>query len=53
MKNIDKKVRAKAIRDLTNNGKNRTMVRKLENLMENPETLAILNALFASIKGGK
>jgi hypothetical protein len=47
-KQIDKAVRAQKIKELTNNGKNRTMVRNLDNLMRDPETLAILNALFAS-----
>lgn len=48
MKNIDKSVRAKAIKDLTQNGRNRTRLRQINNLMEDPDTLAILNALFAS-----
>lgn len=50
-KHIDKKVRAKAIQDLTGNGKKRVMVRKITNLMEDRETLAILNALFMATRG--
>lgn len=47
-KQIDKQLRAKAIKDLTDNGKKRIILKKLENFMENPENLAILNALFAA-----
>jgi hypothetical protein len=48
VKHINKAVRAKEIQKVTNNGKNRIMARKLDKLMENKETLAILNALFQS-----
>jgi len=53
MKQIDKKIRAKAIKDLTNNGKNRTMLRKIESLMKDEEALMMLNALFMATRGGK
>jgi hypothetical protein len=47
-KQIDKKVRAKALKDLTKNGKNRYMIAQLDRLMSDKETLEILNALFAA-----
>ncbi|HBI01745.1 MAG TPA: hypothetical protein DDY18_09015 [Flavobacterium sp.] len=45
---IDKKQRAEAIKQLTNNGKKRKVVRDLNHMMSNDETLGILNALFAA-----
>ena len=53
MKNMDKKLRGEEIKKLTNNGKNRTMVKKIERLMADEETLKIMNALFAACAGEK
>ncbi len=52
-KHIDKAVRAQKIKELTSNGKNRRMVRRIEKLMEDPETCAMMNALFAATSGKK
>lgn len=40
-----KKARAISLRFLTNNGKNKVMVRKMAKLMEDPEALDLYNAL--------
>lgn len=48
-----KKARAESIKLLTNNGKNRIMVNKLEQMMKDRETLEILNALFLATSGEK
>ncbi len=45
---IDKKQRAEAIKQLTNNGRKRKVVNDLNRMMSNNETLGMLNALFAA-----
>lgn len=44
--NIDKCKRARAIKQLTDNGRKKKVVRDLHRLMSDGETLLILNALF-------
>ena len=48
-KNIDRTKRARIIRELTNNGRNRKLVRDLQLLMSQQDTLLILNALWDSL----
>lgn len=45
-KNIDASKRARAIKQLTDNGRKKKAVRDLHRLMSDRETLLILNALF-------
>lgn len=45
-KNIDRAKRAKAIKQLTDNGRKKRVVQDLHRLMADRETLLILNALF-------
>lgn len=45
-KSIDASKRGKALKHLTNNGRNKRMAHQLHKLMSNEETLQILNALF-------
>ena len=48
-----KKARAQAIKTLTNNGKNRKLVRDIERLLADDETRGMMNALFAATQKGK
>lgn len=48
---LDKVVRANAIKVLTNNGRNRGLVRQINKVMGDKVTLELFNALIASIYG--
>lgn len=53
MKQVNKATRAKAIKLLTDNGRNRYMVRSITKLMADKDTLPMFNALVAATFKGE
>ena len=45
MKQVSKTIRAKVIKDLTNNGRNRHMIYSIQSIMSDKVTLELFNAL--------